>query len=310
MFIAALLIITENWKQSKCLLTGEWLNCGASVPQTTTQQEKGMTYWHAWQPSGTRNSIVPHTKGDTLPGAVCMLFWKRPDYRDRKQIAVCLEVGGEDWLQRAQGNSRLMEIVCILIRTVVTGLYSFVKPQRTILLNAVCTLISLTLQKTLGSWMFPSHWHGHESRRGSYSLHFSLCLFSVFPSILRWPVGGTFVSVKWHHCSFSLASSIFQLLSGHGQGCCFFAITSALCFAWCFLWEQHGSTSWVSGTWRPLDISCCKGAISSCSRQRPSSSRGTAWSPTRRWWLLWRLSCWYGIVLLSRLLFVFLAWLS
>ena len=185
MFIAALLIITENWKQPKCPLTGEWLNCGASIPRTTTQQEKGATYWHAWQPSGTRNNIVPHTKGDTLPSAVCVLFWKRQDYRDRKQIAVCLEVGrGEDWLQRAQGNSKLLEIFCILIRMVVTGLYSFVRPQRTIPLNAVCTLISLTMQKTPDPQMFPSHGHGHGSPRVSWSLHFSLCLFSVFPSIL------------------------------------------------------------------------------------------------------------------------------
>ena len=27
---------------------------------------------------------MPHTKGDMLPGAVCVLFWKRQDYRDRK----------------------------------------------------------------------------------------------------------------------------------------------------------------------------------------------------------------------------------
>ena len=102
-----------------------------------------------------------------------------------ENIAGCLEVGGEDWLQRAQGNSRLMEIFCILTRMVVTGRYSFVKPQRTVPLNAVCTLIGLTLQKTLGSGMFPSHGCGHGSLRVSCSLHFSLCLFSVFPSILR-----------------------------------------------------------------------------------------------------------------------------
>lgn len=37
-FIAAFFVIAKNWKQSRCPSTGEWLRCGASMPQDDTQQ--------------------------------------------------------------------------------------------------------------------------------------------------------------------------------------------------------------------------------------------------------------------------------
>ena len=37
-FRAAFFITAKNWKQSRCPSAGEWLSCGASMPQDDTQQ--------------------------------------------------------------------------------------------------------------------------------------------------------------------------------------------------------------------------------------------------------------------------------
>ena len=40
----------------------------------------------------TLKNIMLHTKGDTLSGAIYMIFWKRQSHGDRKHINGCLEV--------------------------------------------------------------------------------------------------------------------------------------------------------------------------------------------------------------------------
>lgn len=137
--------------------------------------------------SGTRNSIVPHTKGDTLPSAVLLCYFgkdKTIGTENRLLFAWRrFEAGRIGY--KGHRKFRAAEIFYILIRMVVTGLYSFVRPQRTIPLNAVC-LDKPDIAKDPRPTDVPiSHGHGHGSPRVLWSLHFSLCLFSVFPSILR-----------------------------------------------------------------------------------------------------------------------------
>lgn len=38
MFIAALFVMAKIWKHPRCPSTGEWLNCGTSLPRNTVQQ--------------------------------------------------------------------------------------------------------------------------------------------------------------------------------------------------------------------------------------------------------------------------------
>lgn len=44
MFIAALLIVARNWKQPKCFLVAQCLNCDTSWQWNIIQHEKKMSY--------------------------------------------------------------------------------------------------------------------------------------------------------------------------------------------------------------------------------------------------------------------------
>lgn len=68
---------------------------------------RGTDSWYlpkcVWSQTHDTRRKKPYSKGYILSGFTDKTFWKRQDYRDRKQISGCLGVGEEDRLQKGTG---------------------------------------------------------------------------------------------------------------------------------------------------------------------------------------------------------------
>ena len=82
MFITALFVIANSWKQPKCPSVSEWLNTGISVQWNITWQWKGTNCWYMQQLGQVIRSILlsekdPFSKGHVLYESIYMIFLRR-----------------------------------------------------------------------------------------------------------------------------------------------------------------------------------------------------------------------------------------
>lgn len=193
-----------------------------------------------------------------------------------------------------------MEIFRISIVVVVTGLYAFVKIQRTThLIREIFTICKFYLEEPdftqypalMGSTGFAKSLWGSPARCISPTasvLHVSWKYFKV-PCRRYAFVPLSNDSIFAFYSLFNLPDPTWtwwKLL--------FFGIILDVCSGCFFLWEWRGSTTQGLGTWWPLDTSCCMEATSSWSPWSSCSGHWTDCLPARCWWLLWRLSFRYG----------------
>ena len=96
--IAALFVIAQNWKQSKCCSIGERLNWGKSIScisskneWTTDPQKLPGSQGHY----GERKKAI--SKGYILYDSICKTFLRWQNYKNGKHINVCQRLGIVGW---------------------------------------------------------------------------------------------------------------------------------------------------------------------------------------------------------------------
>lgn len=84
-------------------------NCGTSIQWITTEQEKGQNTDTYNNNDKFQMGCAPWkklvSKGYTLSDSTYLTFWKRQNYKDRKQMNVFPGAGG-DWEGPLQGDLR------------------------------------------------------------------------------------------------------------------------------------------------------------------------------------------------------------
>lgn len=99
LFTGVLFIIANTWKQPKGPTIGEWLNCGTSIPQTTTHQQKWASYCYVqlgWNFRTLGWLTKPTPKDHMFYDSIYVTFWKWQNYSDGEEISDCqrLRIGG------------------------------------------------------------------------------------------------------------------------------------------------------------------------------------------------------------------------
>ena len=135
MFIAALIIITQNWKWLRWPSTCKWINkpwCSHTMEYYSAMKKNELLFpTTTWM---NLKCILLSKRSHTQKTMYCMILLYdiqiRQNYRHRKQIPSCqrLELGeGADYKGEIQENFWVMKMFCIMTMVSNTQLYSFVK---------------------------------------------------------------------------------------------------------------------------------------------------------------------------------------
>lgn len=145
MFIAALIIIAQNWKKPKCPSAGEWLN--------------KLWYIHTieWHSKIKRNKILIHVitwmslksvmlkeRSQTPRTTSCMIpfIWHSRENNTVVMTSRSVVSGGQSWGRETdckghEALSDVTEMIYIFVVVVVTWLYTLVKIHPTVHLKCV-----------------------------------------------------------------------------------------------------------------------------------------------------------------------------